>query len=446
MPLSLLGRFADKWFANRREQLAVCVLAMVAIATPQYTWTLFTVPLAESLSASLSQVQIAFTLFILAQSLLVPVLGYVTDRLGARLVVAAGGILLGVSWVGAGLTDSLAGLYAAYTLGGVGVAAVYGACVGLALKWFPDRRGLATGMVVGAYGSGAALSVVPIRHLIDGEGYRAAFVVWGLLQCLAILAAAWPMLTPLPGWGRGMAGRGAPGPRGTQPVVRSVTPSEMLRSRTFHLLYAVAVLVTFGGLMVTAQLKPIAVAYGVNRAPLFFGLDALAVTLMATLLVGALARPFWGLLSDRIGRYHAMSIAYTAGAVAMGGLVLCVRSPWGFVLFSSLTVFAWGASFVLFSAAIGDAFGSRYAATNSGIHYTSKGVSAIFAAWGAARLVELTGSWMPALWLGVACNGLAALLTWFLLGPMVARAKTRSLSDVSPAPAPAPSRDGPRPR
>jgi OFA family oxalate/formate antiporter-like MFS transporter len=430
--LPFLHRFAEKWFARRREQLAVCVLAMVAIATPQYTWTLFTVPLADGLGASLSQIQVAFTLFILAQSLLVPVLGYVTDRLGARLVVASGGILLGISWVGAGIADSLVGLYLAYTVGGVGVAAVYGACVGLALKWFPDRRGMATGLVVGAYGSGAALSVMPIRTLIEGEGYRTAFVVWGLIQCMALLASAWPMLTPLSGWRPAGGGAHPAVPSPVESTPRNTTPSEMVRSRTFHLLYLVAVLVTFGGLMVTAQLKPIAAAYGINRSPILPGVDALAGALMATLSVGALARPFWGLLSDRIGRYRTMSIAYAVGAAAIVGLILSLRSPWGFVLFSALTVFAWGASFVLFSAAIGDAFGVRYAATNSGIHYTSKGVSAIFAAWGAARLVELTGSWLPALWVAAACNGVAAVITLFILGPMVARAKTRSQKDSSP--------------
>jgi OFA family oxalate/formate antiporter-like MFS transporter len=291
---------------------------------------------------------------------------------------------------------------------------------------------MATGLVVGAYGSGAALSVMPIRTLIEGEGYRTAFVVWGLIQCMALLASAWPMLTPLSGWRPAGGGAHPAVPSPVESTPRNTTPSEMVRSRTFHLLYLVAVLVTFGGLMVTAQLKPIAAAYGINRSPILPGVDALAGALMATLSVGALARPFWGLLSDRIGRYRTMSIAYAVGAAAIVGLILSLRSPWGFVLFSALTVFAWGASFVLFSAAIGDAFGVRYAATNSGIHYTSKGVSAIFAAWGAARLVELTGSWLPALWVAAACNGVAAVITLFILGPMVARAKTRSQKDSSP--------------
>src|SRR5512137_79937 len=197
------GRTGD-WVANRltnrRWQLAVCVVAMTAIASPQYAWTLFTEPLAHGLGAQLSHVQVAFTLFILAQSWLVPVLGYVMDLLGARVVVALGGILVGLSWVGSGLANSVWELYLFYAMGGVGVAAVYGACIGLVLKWFPDRRGLAAGLAVGAYGSGAALTVVPIRHLIESAGYRTAFTVWGLLLGTLIVIAAWPMMVPHPGW------------------------------------------------------------------------------------------------------------------------------------------------------------------------------------------------------------------------------------------------------
>jgi len=199
----------------------------------------------------------------------------------------------------------------------------------------------------------------------------------------------------------------------------------MIQSGTFYLLYLVAVLVTFGGLMVSAQLKPIAVAHGIDKVAMLPGVDALALALMANLAVAAISRPFWGWLSDRIGRYRTMSIAFTLGGLAIFGLLELVRLPLGFVVFSCLTAFTWGASFVLFSAAIGDAFGTDYAATNNGIHYTSKGVAAIFAGWGAARVVEATGSWSPAFWLGVACNLMAAFIVLFVLRPAISRAMAR---------------------
>jgi MFS transporter, OFA family, oxalate/formate antiporter len=420
------GRTGD-WVAkrlmeDRRWQLVACIVAMTAIASPQYAWTLFTGPLTRGLNVQLSDVQAAFTLFVLAQSWLVPVLGYVMDRIGARVVVAVGGLLVGVSWVGCGLAGSLWSLYLFYTIGGVGVAGVYGACMGLALKWFPDRRGLATGLVVGAYGSGAALTVVPIRRLILGAGYRTAFIAGGLLLGVVLLIVAWPMMTPYPGWRPPEGSRRLGGePQHVQQATRSTRPGQMIRSGTFHLLYFVAILVTFGGLMISAQLKPIAVAHGIEMVSILPGVDVLSFTLMANLIVAALARPFWGWLSDRIGRYSTMAIAFTLGGVAILGLLEFVRAPWGFAFFSCLTAFTWGASFVLFSAAIGDTFGSAYAATNNGIHYTSKGVAAIFAGWGAARLVEATGSWAPVFWLGVVCNLVAAAVVLFALRPMIAR-------------------------
>lgn len=425
-----MGGRAGDWVANRltnrRWQLAVCVVAMTAIASPQYTWTLFTDPLAHGLSAPLSQVQVAFTLFILTQSWLVPVLGYVMDLLGARVVVALGGILVGLSWVGSGLANSLWELYLFYAMGGVGVAAVYGACIGLTLKWFPDRRGLAAGLAVGAYGSGAVLTVVPIRHLIEGAGYRTAFMIWGFLLGVVIVLVAWPMMMPHPGWRAPVPKRRlADTPPHTSCRVASVTPFQMVRSATFYLLYLVAVLVTFGGLMVSAQLKPIAVAHGIDKVPVLPRVDALALALMTNLAVAAVARPFWGWLSDRIGRYRTMALAFALGGAAIFGFLQLARNPLGFVVFSCLTAFTWGASFVLFSAAIGDAFGTDYAATNNGIHYTSKGVAAIFAGWGAARLVEATGSWTPVFWLGVACNLIAAVIVLFILQPAISRSMAR---------------------
>ena len=414
--------WVEKRLGDRRWQLTACVVAMLAIASPQYTWTLFTIPLVKELHAQLSEIQIAFTLFIVGQSWLVPFLGYIVDCLGARGVVATGGVLVGASWVSSGVTHSLWGLYVSYAIGGVGVAAVYGACMGLALKWFPERRGLAAGLVVGAYGSGAALLVVPIRHMIEHGGYRIAFLEYGSALGLVLVLVAWPMMAPYAGWKPPRGGSAAfRNPRQLPPAVVSSTPVQMIRSGAFHLMYVLSVLVMFGGLLVGAQLKPIATAYGLDKVMLLPATDTLSLALMASLSVAAIARPFWGVLSDRIGRDRTMAIAFAVAGGAILGLLQSLQHPLGFVVFVSLTAFAWGASFVLFSAAIGDIFGSAYAATNCGIHYTSKGVAAIFAGWGAAKVLEITGSWLPVLWIGFLCNVLAAVLTVLFFRPMIAR-------------------------
>lgn len=424
-----MGGVAGDWVARhvgrRRWQLAACVVAMAAIASPQYAWTLFTGPLTRGLNTSLSHVQIAFTVFILAQSWLVPILGYLMDLLGARMVVALGGVLVGLGWVGAGLATSLWELYLFYALSGVGVAAVYGACMGLALKWFPDRRGLAAGLAVGAYGSGAALTVVPIRHLIEGAGYRTALTVWGFLLGATVVLAAWPMMAPHPGWRPSEHASSAGSSHDPSFHARGVTPPEMLQSGAFYLLYLIAVLVTFGGLMVSAQLKPIAAARGIDHVELLPGVDAVALALMANLVVAALARPFWGWLSDRIGRYHTMALAFGFGGLSILGLLLSGQDAVRFVVFCALTAFTWGASFVLFTATVGDTFGSTYAATNNGIHYTSKGVAAIFAGWGAAWLVEAAGNWAVVFWLGALCNFAAAFLVLCVLRRAITRTVER---------------------
>ena len=403
------------------------MVAMVAIANLQYTWTLFTVPLSTGLKAKLSEVQVAFTVFILAQSWLVPVEGYLVDRLGARIVVAVGGLLVGLSWVGSGLAQSLSALYTCYLLGGAGVGAVYGACVGTVLKWFPDKRGLAAGLIVGAYGSGAVLTVLPIHRMIERSGYRSTFITWGIVLGIAVAFLARFMVGPASSWrpgGRQRRAAATAAEKVRQSAV-SYTPLQMLRTGTFHLMYLSSVLMTFGGLVVTAQLKPIAATYGLDKDAVMLGANALALALMLNLLATGPTRPFWGWLSDHIGRYNTMGLAFGLGAIAILAMVKLVHHAGWFMLLSALTVFAWGATFVLFSAAIGDVFGSEYAATNNGIIYTSKGVASIFSGWGAAKLLEATESWLPVLWAAFACNLLAAILAFFCLKPMVARITTR---------------------
>jgi OFA family oxalate/formate antiporter-like MFS transporter len=420
---------------NRWWQLVACMVAMTASANLQYTWTLFTIPLSRGLNAKLSDIQIAFTLFVLTQSWLVPFEGYLVDRLGARIVVTTGGLLVGLSWIGSGLAQSLPALYAWYLLGGAGVGAVYGACVGTVLKWFPDRRGLAAGLVVGAYGSGAVLTVLPIQRMIEHSGYNSAFITWGVLQGVVVVALAWLMVAPPTSWKPGGWRQTAANPRQrVEQSVVSYTPLQMLKMGTFHVMYLVSALVTFGGLVVTAQLQPIAAAYGLDKTVVIAGVSAVALALMLNLIVGGLTRPFWGWLSDHIGRYNTMALAFGLGALAILALVHLVHHAMWFVILSGLTVFAWGATFVLFSAAIGDVFGSEYAATNNGVQYTSKGVASIFAGWGAAKLLEATGSWIPVLWIAFGCNLLAAILAFFWLKPMVARITAQQRSGGAPAP------------
>ncbi len=406
---------------NRWLQLGACIVAMMAIANLQYAWTLFTVPLTKSLQATLSAVQLAFTLFILAETWLVPVEGYLIDKLGARLVVTIGGVLVGLGWMGSGFAHSLTGLYFWYTVGGVGAGAVYGASIGTALKWFPDRRGLAAGLAAGAYGFGTALTVLPIQQMIETRGYESAFIVWGAIQGVIVLAAAQFMLAPTAGW----KPRGWVQPTAsTSRVAQSrgnITPWAMIRTGTFWVMYLMMALVAFGGLMVTAQLKPIAAQTGMDRVVVAFGVTALGLALVLDRIMNGITRPFWGWVSDHIGRYNTMAITFFLEAVAIFALLQVIDRPVLFVVLSGFVFFAWGNIYSLFPAAIGDLFGPKYATTNYGLQYTAKGTASIFAGVGAAWLVEATGTWTPVFWVAIACDLLAAGLALFWLRPLVAR-------------------------
>lgn len=406
--------------ASRWLILTACAVAMLAIANLQYAWTLFTTDLTRSLHASLDAVQWAFTFFVIAQTVLFPLNGYLVDRFGPRIVVTAAAVLVGSGWIGAGLAHSLPMLHFSYALGGVGAGGVYGACVGVAIKWFPDRRGLCVGLVAGSYGFGTALTNIPIDHMIRTSGYRSAFIVWGAIQGCVVLLASQFLQMPLTGW---RPPTGAEVKRRAQTKVvqsaRDYTPREMLRSGSFYLLYIMMVLVTASGLMMAAQLKPIATTYQYDKYILFGGFTVFSIGLTLNQVLNGSARPFFGWISDRIGRYDTMAIVFVIEAVTIILLTLLVARPIWFVIISGLMFFAWGDIYSLFPAAIADLFGIKYATTNYGIQYTSKGIGSILAGPCAAWLMETSNSWMPVFWAAVVCNATAAMLALFWLKPRV---------------------------
>src|SRR5712692_6502289 len=405
----------------RWPRLIACMIAMMAIANLQYAWTLFTTDITKSMNARLDAVQWTLTFFIIAQTTLFPINAYLVDRLGPRLVVSLAGLLVAVGWIGAGQVNSLLALYVVYAIGGIGAGGVYSACVGVAMKWFPDRRGFCVGVVAGSYGFGTALTALPIAYLIQHSGYRTAFILFGAIQGLVVLVAGQFLRMPPAGWFPADWEKiKAKVQRKVQQSSRDCTPGEMLRSGSFYLLYLMMALVTASGLMLTAQLKPIAVTYGYDKYALFGGFTVLTLTLSLNQVLNGSARPFFGWVSDRIGRYDTMAIVFVMEAVAITVLTLVVARPFWFIVISGLMFFAWGDIYSLFPAAIADIFGSKYATTNYGIQYTSKGVGSILGGPGAAWLMAATGSWLPVFWAAVACNVTAAALALLWLKPRVA--------------------------
>jgi OFA family oxalate/formate antiporter-like MFS transporter len=395
---------------------------MLAIANLQYAWTLFTTDITKGFHARLDQVQWTLTFFIIAQTVLFPINAYLADRFGPRLIVTLASLLVAIGWIGAGRVNSLWALYAVYAIGGVGAGGVYSACVGVAMKWFPDRRGLCVGVVAGSYGFGTALTTLPISYMIEHNGYRTAFILFGAIQGLVVFVAAQFLRMPPAGWApAGWEAIKAKVQRKVHQSSRDYTPGEMLRSGSFFLLYLMMTLVTASGLMLTAQLKPIGVTYGYDKYALFGGFTVLTLTLSLNQVLNGSARPFFGWVSDRIGRYDTMAIVFVMEAITITALTLVVARPTLFIIISALMFFAWGDIYSLFPAAIADIFGSKHATTNYGIQYTAKGIGSILAGPGAALLMAARHSWIPVFWGAVACNVFAAGLALLWLKPRVAR-------------------------
>ncbi len=407
---------------NRWVQLFAGIVAMMAIANLQYAWTLFTKPIQSHLNVTLTAVQWTFALFIALETWLVPFEGYLLDRIGPRLMLGMGGIMVGLGWIFSGYAESLHALYFWYALGGIGAGIVYGGTVGNALKWFPDHRGLCVGLTAGAYGIGTALTVAPIARMIKDTGYQHTFIVWGIIQGVVVLAAALFLAKPPAGWAPPeWAEKAAKIKASINTSTVDCTPLEMIKTSSFWMIYFMMTLVAFGGLVVTAQLKPMAVSYHVDKMVIAFGMTALVLAVEVDRILNGLTRPFWGWVSDHIGRENTMFIAFSAEALAVFALLQLIHRPVMFIMLSGLCFFAWGEIFSLFPAITGDLFGKKWATTNYGIVYTAKGLAAVFAAPGAAWLFTKTGSWTKVFWIMIACDLTAAILALFWLKPVARR-------------------------
>jgi OFA family oxalate/formate antiporter-like MFS transporter len=404
------------WY--RYVQLGCGIGCMIMIANLQYGWTLFVNPIDAEHHWGRAAIQVAFTIFVVVETWIVPLVGYLIDRFGPRLLMLAGGVLVGLSWMLNATADSLALLYAAATIGGVGAGIVYGATVGNALKWFPDRRGLAAGLTAAGFGAGSALTVAPIAGLIAARGYQAAFLWFGLGQGLGVMLLSLPLRAPRAGE--------APAPAAPRVVqaAHEATPLQVLGSPIFWLMYAMFVMVATGGLMATAQLAPIAGDFGVAQTPvsiLGLTMPALIFALSLDRVLNGVTRPFFGWVSDHIGREITMFIAFGLEGIGILLLLGTAGDPLLFVVLSGLVFFAWGEIYSLFPATCGDTFGRRYATANYGLLYTAKGTAALLVPLSSV-LVDWTGGWHAVFIVASALNFAAALLAIFALRPLRLRA------------------------
>jgi len=406
-------------FANPWIQLIIGVVCMAAVANLQYGWTLFVNPIDAKFHWGRAAIQVAFSLFVLIETWLIPVEGYLVDRFGPRWVVMVGGILVACAWVLNSVAGSLPLLYFAAALGGIGTGCVYGTCVGNALKWFPGRRGLAAGITASGFGAGAALTVGPIRTMIESSGYEQAFLVFGLIQGGIVFVMSWLLLAPPP-----QISTAVVKPNQT---AHGYTPVDVLRSPVFYVMYLMFVLIASGGLTMAASMAPIAEDFKISKIPVdLFGmiLPALGFALFLNRIFDGIGRPFFGWLSDQIGREYTMALAFLIGAGALFTLSRSGSNPVIFVLVTALYFGVYGEIFSLFPATQGDTFGSKYAAANNGMLYTAKGAGSLLVP--VAALIAKSHGWGAVFTVAMTFNILAALLALFVLKPMRARHFARS--------------------
>jgi len=400
---------------TRWSQLIFCLICMVMIANLQYGWTLFVNPINKAHGWSIASIQFAFAIFIALETWATPIWGWIVDSAGGqrgpKYMVAFGGVMVAIGWVLNAKADSLALLYTAAVVGGIGGGAVYATCVGMAVKWFPDKRGLAVGLTAAGYGAGAALTVIPIRYVIDAYDYQTAFLLFGLVQGSIVFLVALLLRAPDPG-----ELAATPASKVIQSM-RSYTPGEVLRSPVFWLLYVMFVLVSASGLMATAQIAPIASDYKVGNEILLFGATTLTVALIVDNICNGGARPLFGWISDQIGREYTMAIAFGLGGVAYWLLGALGTAPWGFVVFAALIFLTWGEIFSLFPSTCTDTFGTKFATVNLSLLYTAKGTSAFFVPL-ANLIKDASGSWHMVFVVTALTNFAVVGLALFVLKPL----------------------------
>ena len=406
-------------------QLLLGLLCMIVISSPQYVWALFTQPLTASLGSSLAQLQITFSILIVVQTFLSPFQGVLVDRFGPRVLLSIGTVISGLSWMLAAQASSLTTLYLTYgLLGGIGTGIVYVGVIGHMVQWFPDKRGLATGLVAAGYGMGALLTTIPIAALLRDSTYQDALTRFGVIFAVVGLAAAQGLRPP-----SRLRRFAEAGQANSTPV--DVPSHVMLRTPVFWLMFAMMTMMSTTGLMVTSQMGAFTRDFGMANV-LIFGWPLLPLALSLDRITNGATRPFFGWVSDRIGRENTMLIAFGLEGTAMTLWLLTRDNPVLFVLLSGLVFFGWGEIFSLFPSTLTDTFGTKHATANYGCLYMAQGVGSVLGGPVAALLHQWTGSWIPVFAVIITMDFATAALAILALKPM----RRRWLERAHQAPVP----------
>ena len=403
---------------NRWVQLAAGVAAMVVISNFQYAFTLFTPGLKETFAnVPYADIALIYTLFIVFETWPLPVAGFFIDKFGIRNLMLIGSVMIFLGWtLGGTVATSVFQLYLYYgVLAGTGAGIIYISTVANAIKWFPDKRGLAAGLTAAGFGGGSALTLIPISASINAQGWQGAMTSWGIGQGVVALAMAMILRHPPKGW----APRDWVQPKAVAQTRLEFTSPQMMRQKEFYVMYAMFLMVCTGGLMTTGNMSQIAKSLDVYDAT-FLGIAIVPLTATVAGVMNAVARVVWGAISDRFGREYTMAFAFALEGVLIYLMTRISGSPIAFMILMPFVFLAWGEIYALFSAMTGDVFGPKNASGNYGILYTAKGLASIMAGWGAAAVAAVyAGSFTVPYYIAAGFDIVSALLALFVLRPIV---------------------------
>lgn len=412
--------------AGRWWQLIFGVICMVMIANLQYGWTLFVTPIQNKYHWELKDIQWTFAAFVFAETWLVPVEGYLVDHFGPRMVVIVGGVLTAVGWTTNSMADSLTMLTIGQIISGIGAGAVYGTCVGNALKWFPERRGLAAGITAAGFGAGSAATVIPITLMIRSSGYESTFLYFGIGQGLIVLIAGFFLAQP-----DANAVAALPKPASHLTERKQFKWHEMLKTPVFWIMYVMFVLMAAGGLFATANLKQAAAGFKVADVQvnfLLFSSTAITAALFIDRIMNGLTRPFFGWVSDRLGRENTMLLAFGVEAIVVVLLARFGDNAVLFVVLSGLVFFGWGEIYSLFPSISADTYGWKYASGNAGALYTAKGTGVLLVPYLTKLAASSGGGWHSAFMIAAVMAAASALIAVVVLKPIRQRMLARLAS------------------
>ena len=414
-----LGRVAG----NRWIQLVCGIIAMIVISNYQYAFTLFTPGMKQTFTGvPYAKIAAIFSAFILFETWPMPVAGYFVDKFGIRKLMTFGATCIALGWIlGGTIAKSPLDLYIYYgVIAGTGAGIIYISCVANAVKWFPDKRGLAVGLTAAGFGGGAALTIMPIASTIHIMGWATAMAVWGLGQGIIAFAAALVLRHPPSGWApAGWVASAKPVHTGVAQSNVNFTWIQTLGRPEFYLLYTMFFFSCAGGLIATGNLSQIAKSLHVSEAKIW-GLAIVPLAATLTSLCNALSRIVWGSVSDQLGREYTMCLTFGVEAVLVFLVTRIAGTPIGFLVLFSFIFLFWGEIYSLFSATTGDIFGPKNASANYGMVYTAKGLASIFAGFGAATLAAyFGGSFAMAFYVSAVLCGIAAIFSLFVLRPLV---------------------------